>query len=73
MNQSWHSGQKDIKVALSDRVIMSPHAARRLSVFLSNVLQNYEKQFGKLGSYLRLLERRMRFFYAPLLKIRESV
>src|SRR5210317_549275 len=50
LNQSWHSGQKDIKVALSDRVIMSPHAAKRLSVLLNNVLQNYEKQFGKLGS-----------------------
>jgi hypothetical protein len=35
---------------LSNRVIMSPHAARRLSVLLNNVLQNYEKQFGKLGS-----------------------
>lgn len=50
LNQSWHSGQKDIKVALSDRVIMSPHAAKRLSILLSNVIQNYEKQFGKLGS-----------------------
>jgi hypothetical protein len=48
LNQSWHSGQKDIKVTLSDRVIMNPHAAKRLSVLLSNVLQNYEKQFGKL-------------------------
>jgi hypothetical protein len=48
LNQSWHSGQKDIKVTLSDRVIMNPHAAKRLSVLLGNVLQNYEKQFGKL-------------------------
>ena len=48
MNQSWHGGQKDIKVALSDRVILNPHAAKRLSVLLNNVIQNYEKQFGKL-------------------------
>lgn len=48
LNQSWHSGQKDIKVALSDRVILNPHAAKRLSVLLNNVIQNYEKQFGKL-------------------------
>ena len=50
LNQSWYSGQKEIKVALSDRVIMNPHAAKRLSVLLNNVLQNYEKQFGKLSS-----------------------
>jgi hypothetical protein len=48
LNQSWYSGQKDIKVALSDRVILNPHAANRLSVLLNNVIQNYEKQFGKL-------------------------
>jgi len=49
LNQAWHSGQKDIKISLSDRIILNPHAAKRLSLLLNNVLQNYERQFGKLG------------------------
>jgi len=48
MNQAWHAGQKEIKIQLTDRVILSPFAAKRLSVLLNNVLQNYEKQFGPL-------------------------
>jgi hypothetical protein len=48
MNQAWHSGQKEIKVQLSDRVVMSPFAAKRLSVLLNNVLADYDKRYGKL-------------------------
>jgi len=48
INQSWHAGQKDIRVQLSDRVILSPHAAKRLSILLNNVLRDYEKRFGAL-------------------------
>ncbi len=48
MNQAWHSAQKDIKVQLSDRVILSPFAAKRLSILLNNVLQDYEKRYGAL-------------------------
>jgi hypothetical protein len=35
-------------VQLTDRVIMSPHAAKRLSILLDNVLKEYESRFGKL-------------------------
>lgn len=48
INQSWHAGQKDIKVQLSDRVILSPYAAKRLSILLSNALRDYERRFGTL-------------------------
>ena len=48
MNQAWHAGQKEIKVQLSDRIILSPFAAKRLSVLLNNVLQDYEKRYGLL-------------------------
>lgn len=48
MNQAWHAGQKDIKIQLSDRIILSPFAAKRLSVLLNNVLQDYEKRYGVL-------------------------
>ncbi len=48
MNQSWHAAQKEIRIQLSDRVILSPFAAKRLSVLLDNVLRDYESRYGKL-------------------------
>jgi hypothetical protein len=48
VNQAWHAGQREIPVQLSDRVILSPFAAKRLSVLLSNVLREYETRFGPL-------------------------
>ena len=48
MNQSWHAGQKEVNVQLTDRIILSPFAAKRLSLLLNNVLTDYEKRYGKL-------------------------
>ena len=48
MNQAWHAGQKEIKVQLTDRIILSPFAAKRLSILLNNVLADYESRYGKL-------------------------
>jgi hypothetical protein len=48
MNQSWHAAQKEVKVQLTDRIVLSPFAAKRLAVLLSNVIADYEKKFGKL-------------------------
>ncbi len=48
MNQVWHSGQKEVKVQLTDRVVLSPFTAKRLSILLNNVLQDYESRYGKL-------------------------
>lgn len=48
MNQSWQAGQKEIKIQLSDRIVLSPFAAKRLATLLNNVLTNYEAQFGSL-------------------------
>ena len=48
MNQSWHAGQKEVTVQLTDRIVLSPFAAKRLLTLLSNVVQNYERQFGVL-------------------------
>ena len=48
MNQAWHAGQKEVNVQLTDRIVLSPFAAKRLSVLLNNVLADYEKKFGKL-------------------------
>jgi hypothetical protein len=48
MNQAWHAGQKEIRIQLADRIILSPFAAKRLSVLLNNVLRDYESRYGKL-------------------------
>jgi hypothetical protein len=48
MNQAWHAGQKEVKVQLTDRIVLSPFAAKRLSILLSNVVQDYEKRYGVL-------------------------
>ena len=48
MNQAWHAGQKEVNVQLTDRIVLSPYAAKRLSILLNAVLADYEKKFGKL-------------------------
>jgi hypothetical protein len=46
INQAWHAGQKEVTVQLTDRLILSPFAAKRLSVLLANVLREHESRFG---------------------------
>ncbi|VAX06790.1 hypothetical protein MNBD_GAMMA25-1440 [hydrothermal vent metagenome] len=48
-NQTWHTGQKELTVDLSDRLILNPYAAKRLSLLLSNVVTEYESRFGEIG------------------------
>ena len=48
MNQAWHAGQKEVNVQLTDRVVLSPFAAKRLSLLLNAVVADYEKKFGAL-------------------------
>lgn len=47
-NQAWHSGQKEVKVLLSDRVVLNPYAAKRLRLLLERVLKEYEARYGEL-------------------------
>jgi hypothetical protein len=48
MNEAWTGGQKEVTVRLSDRVILSPFAAKRLVGLLANVIREYETRFGAL-------------------------
>jgi len=48
-NQTWHAGQREFNVLLSDRVILSPFAAKRLTLLLGAVVAEYEKRFGALN------------------------
>jgi len=49
INQAWHGGQKEVTVQLTDRLILSPFAAKRLSILLSNVLREHEARFGPVA------------------------
>lgn len=50
LNQSWHAGQKDVTVQLTDRIILSPHAAKRLQVLLTQLIKQHEERFGPLDA-----------------------
>jgi hypothetical protein len=47
MNQAWHAGQKEIRIQLSDRVILSPLPPSGCHP-LNNVLKDYESRYGLL-------------------------
>ena len=49
MNQAWNRGQKDVTIQLTDRIVISPYAAKRLSMLLGSVVNEYEKRFGTLN------------------------
>ena len=49
VNQAWQAGTKEVTVQLTDRIILSPHAAKRLSVLLTNIVKQYEERFGQLA------------------------
>jgi hypothetical protein len=41
-NQAWKGIEEEVTVQLSDRIILSPFAAKRLALLLNNVIQQYE-------------------------------
>lgn len=48
-NQTWNlTDKQEFNVLLSDRIVLNPHAAKRLWTLLGAVLQEYEKRFGSL-------------------------
>jgi hypothetical protein len=49
MNQAWNRGQKEVAIHLTDRIVISPYAAKRLSLLLQAVVGEYEKRFGALN------------------------
>ena len=49
VNQAWHAGQKEVTIKLTDRIILSPHAAKRLSLLLGNLVKQHEERFGALS------------------------
>lgn len=54
MNQAWDAEQKELKVQLTERVVMSPFAAKRLAMALTGSVAEFEKRYGAIE-----LERRL--------------
>jgi hypothetical protein len=49
-NQTWNAAnEKTLTIELSNRIILSPFAAKRLSVVLNNILREYEERYGRLA------------------------
>lgn len=48
MNEAWHAEQKEVRVKLAERVVMSPYAAKRLTMLLGKTVMEYEKKFGTI-------------------------
>ncbi|MBI4640645.1 MAG: DUF3467 domain-containing protein [Candidatus Tectomicrobia bacterium] len=49
INQAWQGGQREVTVQLTDRLILSPFVAKRLSILLTNVIREYEARFNPLN------------------------
>ncbi len=47
-HQAWRADQKEVRVLLSDRIVLNPYAAKRLMVMLEKGLKEYETKFGEL-------------------------
>jgi hypothetical protein len=49
-NQTWNAAnEKTLTIELSNRIILSPFAAKRLALALDGVLREYESRYGKLN------------------------
>jgi hypothetical protein len=52
-NQTWQTGQKELTINLTERIILNPFAAKRLSMLLNNIVKEYETRFGELNLDLK--------------------
>lgn len=52
-NQTWQTGQKELTVSLTDRIILNAYAAKRLSLLLNGIVKEYEARFGELNLDLK--------------------
>ncbi|HEY8606572.1 MAG TPA: DUF3467 domain-containing protein [Noviherbaspirillum sp.] len=50
-NQVWQPGELqagEVRVALGERIVLTPYTAKRLALMLEKGLAEYEKRFGKI-------------------------
>jgi hypothetical protein len=49
INQDWDRGAAELEVQLTDRIIMSPFAAKRLTDMLNKLMSEYQSRYGSLA------------------------
>lgn len=50
LNQGARDGEDQITVELDKRIILTPHAAKRFHLILTDVLDQHETRFGKINT-----------------------
>lgn len=48
VNENWDMGRDRLEVALKHRIVMSPHAAKRVRDMLIRLINEHEARYGKL-------------------------
>jgi hypothetical protein len=48
-SQAWMNTTDEVTVELSERVLLNPHAAKRLLAMLMKSISDYEAAYGSLG------------------------
>jgi hypothetical protein len=48
-SQAWMNTTEEVTVELSERVLLNPHAAKRLLTMLAKSINDYEANYGNLG------------------------
>lgn len=48
VNNVWERAQANIQVQLTNRIVLNPYAAKRLTAVLNRVVAEYESKFGAL-------------------------
>lgn len=57
LNNAWERDASEVHVKLKSRMILSPFAAKRLSLLLNSVVQQYEARFGVMDTGVAQAER----------------
>ncbi len=48
LNQAWNVAQREVPIQLTERIILSPHAAKRLAAVLNTAVREHESRWGIL-------------------------
>jgi len=48
VNKAWERGAQEVEIELTDRLILSPFAAKRLAQLLGKLIDEYESRYGKM-------------------------
>ena len=50
VNKAWERGAREVEIELTNRLILSPFAAKRLAQLLGKLMDEYEGRYGKLDT-----------------------